>query len=69
MQDIHKKKIKHKKMGVVGTATLLLILLKIANVISWPWVWVLSPIWISGIIAVFAFGVILVGGRIVKGKW
>lgn len=27
--------------------TLLFIALKLTNVISWPWIWVLSPIWIS----------------------
>ena len=27
------------------------IVLKIANVIDWSWVWVLSPIWISVLIA------------------
>ena len=69
MQDMHKKKIKRKKMGAIGTVTLLLLVLKITNVISWSWVWVLSPIWISSIIAVSVFGFILIGGRIAKGKW
>ena len=27
------------------------ITLKVANVIDWSWVWVLSPIWISALIA------------------
>ena len=33
--------------------TLLFIALKLIGVISWSWWWVLSPIWISLIVAVF----------------
>ena len=29
----------------------------------------LSPIWISAVIVVVVFSVILIGGRIKKGKW
>jgi len=24
--------------------------LKIAQIIAWPWIWVLAPVWVSGII-------------------
>ena len=69
MADGHKKKTKRRKLGGIGAVTFLLAVLKITKVISWPWVWVLAPIWISALTAVFVFGFILIGGRMAKGKW
>lgn len=37
-------------IGFVGLLTILFIGLKLTGYIAWPWVWVLSPIWISAII-------------------
>lgn len=34
-------------IGFVGALTIVFIVLKLCNVITWSWVWVLSPIWIS----------------------
>lgn len=34
-------------IGFVGLLTILFIALKLLKVISWSWLWVLSPIWIS----------------------
>lgn len=34
-------------IGFVGALTIVFIVLKLCKVITWPWVWVLSPIWIS----------------------
>ncbi len=34
-------------IGFVGALTILFIALKLTGVISWSWLWVLSPIWIS----------------------
>lgn len=34
-------------MGFGGWLTLLFIGLKLTGHITWPWIWVLSPIWIS----------------------
>lgn len=56
-------------MGFISTLTLIFIVLKLTGYISWPWLWVLSPIWISFTLMAMAFAAILVGGRIVKGKW
>ena len=64
-----KRKKKSKGMGLIGTLVTLFIILKLTKVISWSWVWVFSPIWITMIIAVVVFGSILVAGRIMKGKW
>ena len=33
--------------------TVLFIGLKLTNHINWPWIWVLSPLWIGGLIAAF----------------
>lgn len=38
-------------VGFAGLLTLLFIGLKLAGFIDWPWLWVLSPIWISLAIA------------------
>lgn len=40
-------------IGFVGALTIAFIVLKLTKVISWSWVWVLSPIWISAAIVVF----------------
>ena len=64
-----KRKKKSKGMGLIGTLVTLFIILKLTKVISWSWVWVFSPIWITMIIAVVVFGSILIAGRIMKGKW
>lgn len=51
-------------IGFVGALTLVFIVLKLCKVITWSWLWVLSPIWISvglavviGIIAAIAIAV------------
>ncbi len=58
-----------KGMGLIGTQVTLLIMLKLAKVISWSWSWVFSPIWITIIIAIVLFSSILVTGRVKKGQW
>lgn len=40
--------------------SLTLIALKLADVIAWSWWWVLSPLWISGIVVVAVVGGLLV---------
>lgn len=41
--------------GLTSLLTCLFIGLKLANVISWSWVWVLSPLWISFLVFVLSF--------------
>ena len=52
-------------IGFVGALTILFVGLKLTNYISWPWLWVLSPIWISaalvGGVALIIGGVLLIG--------
>jgi hypothetical protein len=38
-------------IGFTGLLTILFVGLKLTNVIAWPWIWVLSPIWISFLLA------------------
>ena len=45
-----------------GALALLLIALKLIGVINWPWVWVLSPIWIGLVIGVVAIVVLFIIG-------
>ena len=39
-------------IGFTGALAITFIVLKLTHVIDWPWVWVLSPIWISASIAI-----------------
>lgn len=39
-------------IGFAGLLTIVFIVLKLCGVISWPWLLVLSPIWISTAIAI-----------------
>lgn len=49
-------------IGFTGLLTIVFIILKLTGVIAWSWWWVLSPIWISLLIAVvFVVGFVLLG--------
>ncbi len=65
----NKRKKRSKGIGLVSTLVTLFIILKLTKIISWSWLWVFSPIWITMIIAIVVFGSILVTGKIKKGKW
>ena len=62
-------KAKQGGLGIVSVLTIIFIVLKLLGVIRWSWIWVLSPIWTAAVIVVAVFSVILIGGRIKKGKW
>lgn len=47
-------------MGFSGWMTILFIALKLTGQITWPWVWVLSPLWISALIVLCAIATILI---------
>ena len=49
--------------GFAGALAIAFIVLKLCHVIDWPWVWVLSPIWITAAIialVLLIFGVFMV---------
>lgn len=50
------------KLGLGGTATVLTIVfvvLKLIGTIEWPWIWVLSPLWIGTVIVLVIIGIAL----------
>jgi hypothetical protein len=55
-------------MGFSGWLTILFIGLKLTGFITWPWVWVLSPLWIS-LLIVLAFLAIVVIIAVIAGIW
>ena len=40
-------------LGFVGLLTILFIGLKLTGYITWSWIWVLSPIWITALLLLF----------------
>lgn len=46
-------------IGFCGLLTIVFIVLKLCGVISWSWVWVLSPLWISFSLAVIIIAIVL----------
>ena len=46
-------------IGFVGLLTVLFVGLKLTGYIDWPWVWVLSPIWISIILGIVIIIIVL----------
>lgn len=41
---------KGKGVGFLGALTIVFIVLKLCGIISWSWLWVLSPLWIGAIL-------------------
>ena len=53
---------KEKGLDFCGALTIAFIVLKLCNVITWQWIWVLAPLWIPLAIAVvIALILILIG--------
>jgi hypothetical protein len=59
--DTHRTTARSSGLGFVGALTILFIALKLLGIITWPWVWVLAPLWIT---ACLAIGFLLVIGAI-----
>ena len=47
-----------------GALTIAFIILKLLGKISWSWVWVLSPLWISFILGCILFFVVMIAAVI-----
>lgn len=47
-------------IGFVGLLAVAFIVLKLCKVISWSWLWVLSPIWISTILVIITLIITLI---------
>lgn len=50
-------------VGFVGLLTIAFIVLKLLGIITWSWVWVLSPIWIDAIFVIVLLVVVLLADR------
>jgi ABC-type antimicrobial peptide transport system permease subunit len=46
-------------LGLASTLGIIFIVLKLVGVISWSWIWVLSPFWIGAIIIVLFLIIII----------
>jgi hypothetical protein len=55
MSDNSNTTTKSGGIGFVGLLTILFIALKLTGHITWSWIWVLSPLWISFLVAVSIF--------------
>lgn len=49
-------------IGFPGLLAILFIALKLTGVITWSWLWVLAPIWIPFVIAVF---ILIIAGKVI----
>lgn len=47
-------------IGFGGLLTIAFIVLKLCGVITWKWIWVLSPLWISAAIVILIFLIALI---------
>ena len=48
-------------IGFCGLLTIVFIVLKLLNKITWSWLWVLAPLWIEFIVAVLTVIIIIIG--------
>ena len=46
-------------IGFCGLLAIVFIVLKLLGIIQWPWIWVLSPIWIPSIIIIILLIIII----------
>lgn len=47
-------------IGFVGLLTIASIVLKLVGVISWPWIWILAPVWVPILIIIIVFTVVCI---------
>ena len=55
-------------IGFTGLLTIVFIILKLCNIITWSWWWVLSPLWISTILWVILVVIVLLAGGWKNGR-
>lgn len=55
-------------IGFAGLLAIVFIVLKLCGVISWSWLWVLSPIWISWILFLIVLVIMAIAMLITKIK-
>lgn len=60
--------VRNSGIGFFSVLTLIFIVLKLTNNISWFWAWILSPIWITAVLLIVIFAFIMIVGRIKRGN-
>ena len=69
---MNKSSNKHSSGGIgfFGLLTIVFITLKLIGTIDWPWIWVLSPVWIpiAIVTAIVSIAVLIVGFSTVFSK-
>lgn len=56
-------------MGFVAVLTIVFVILKLCGVIAWPWLWVLSPIWIGAAVDIIICVIFLIVMRRTRKKF
>ncbi len=56
----------NRGIGITGILTIVFIVLKLTKQINWSWLWVLSPIWITVIMAFLIVLIVTIIEIIVK---
>ena len=51
-------------IGFVGTLQIVFITLKLLDIIKWPWIWVISPMWIPLVTVIFVILIIAIVAEI-----
>ena len=54
------KEFQKEVRGTLETLLLIFIVLKLTNLIDWPWVWVLAPFWIPACLAIVGIIIYLI---------
>ena len=66
---MEKKTEARTSLGFAEALALLFISLKLCKVIDWPWLWVLSPVWISiGLVIVIGLAIFILSKVTIYGK-
>jgi hypothetical protein len=47
-------------IGFFGLLGVAFIVLKLCNVITWPWIWVLSPLWVAALIWLAVIAIVII---------
>lgn len=43
-----------------GLLLIAFVVLKLTNVISWPWIWVLAPFWVPLLLSILVYAIVFV---------
>ena len=54
--------------GLCTLLTVAFVVLKLTGQITWPWIWVLAPAWISFALAVFIIAIVLIVALVASKK-